>query len=69
MPGTGWSINPIVIASEMLAQAARQEIEINCVDMRNERQAWSSFENDMILHLKNPREFTEKQNSLSSSLT
>ena len=39
MPGTGCSINPIVIASEMLAQAARQEIEINSVDMRNERQA------------------------------
>lgn len=53
----------------MLGKAARQEIEINSVNMRNEKTRRSSFANDMILYLENPIELTEKQNSLSNSLT
>lgn len=64
MPGTGQSltINTIIIASEVLGQAVRQEIEISGITTGNEKTRLSSFANDMVFYLESPREFTENGN-------
>ena len=52
----GFSLSPLLfnIALEVLARAIRQEKEIKCIQLGNEKVSLSLFADDMIIYLEDP---------------